>query len=202
MNKEKLLKQLKQDYLDGRELNLIGFWGNENDTPEERTFSNFHPAYFEYDINTDLNIRSVNVVRFSSSEQYFMYKKAIHFRDLESVRKITESGHKPYHYKLLGRKVTGYDDSEWAKVRYQYMLEALRLKYGNNQDLRDILLNTGDAVLVEASPFDKVWGIGLAKHDKYGNVEHDWKNPLKWRGENLLGFALMQVREEFINQDE
>lgn len=191
------LEQIKQDYRDGKQQQFIGFWGNQNDTPEEVTFSNFQECYFDYDVNLDTPLRSVNKVRFSSSEQFFMYKKAVHFKDFDSASRMLESGYKPYHYKKLGRQVKNYNDEEWAKVRYNYMLEALRLKYGKNKELKNILLNTGDAILVEASPFDRVWGVGLAKFSKRGESQPEWKNPLKWQGDNLLGLALMQVREEF-----
>lgn len=195
------IKKMKEDFLNGKPMTFIGFWGNHNDTPEEASFSNFHQTKILYDVHLDTSLRSVKTVQFSSSEQFFMYKKAVHFNDFDSVHKILEPGHSAYHYKKLGREVENFNEDEWSKVRYGYMLEALWLKYTQNAKLQDILLNTKDAILVETSPFDKVWGVGLAKKSKEGNPQKDWRNPLKWRGENLLGFALMETREKLKKED-
>lgn len=190
------LQQIREDFKENNQQEFIGFWGNKNVTQEEATFSNFYEADFVYDTNLDTPLRSVNPITFTSTEQFFMYKKAIHFDDRGIVSKIIRGGLKPFDYKKLGRKVSGYDDAEWDNVRYDYMKEALRLKYGQNDDLQKILLNTKNAILVEASPFDRIWGTGIGKQHKNGQANPDWNNPLKWQGLNLLGFALMDIREE------
>ena len=64
------------------------------------------------------------------------------------------------------------------------------LKFSQNQNFKDFLLSTGDKILVEASPYDRIWGIGMLETDNRA------ENPLLWNGENLLGFALMEVRDQ------
>ena len=194
---ENKLQTIKDEYDSGKNKRFVGFWGNRDDTPQEASFSNFHKAFFTDEVVVNVLTGEKQEVQFSSSEQYFMYLKAYHFKDSQTMKKILQPGLEAMEYKKLGREVKGYLDSEWDKVRYEYMKQALRLKYSQNKDLYNVLMGTGDAVLVEASPFDKVWGVGLAKREKYGKLNHDWRNPYKWKGSNLLGFALMDVRDEF-----
>jgi ribA/ribD-fused uncharacterized protein len=94
----------------------------------------------------------------------------------------------PGEEKLLGREVNGFDDSVWVRSRFEIVVQGNRLKFEQNPDIKEFLINTGDRVLVEASPVDNIWGVGLAADNQ--NVE----NPKLWRGLNLLGFALMEVR--------
>lgn len=203
MTPYEMLEKVKLDYKENKPQEFIGFWnGGLSDTEEEGTFSNFQRALFTVDVGGYFKLRAVKNVKFTSSEQYFMFLKAYHFNDHEMMEKMVEKGHEPYHYKMLGRQVKNYKDDEWDKVRYGYMLDALRAKYRQNKDLQKIILDTGDAILVEASPFDKIWGVGLAKSTKNGKELHDWKNPLKWRGDNLLGFALMDIREELLEDND
>lgn len=91
--------------------------------------------------------------------------------------------------KKLGRQVQGYDDAVWAKVRQQISVRGNYEKFSQNEDLKEYLLSTGDKILVEASPKDIIWGIGLDE------VSPDAPKPGNWRGQNILGFALMEVRE-------
>lgn len=150
--------------------NYIFFWKNGT------VFTNFHLCEFEYDGHT-----------FYSSEQAFMYEKAKAF-DHTAIPAILSS-RRPDHVKRLGRKIKNYKDREWDKLRYDAMVNVLRAKF-SNEDLKKTLLATGDKILVEASPFDKIWGIGLdPKQAKRTPPEH-------WHGRNLLGQALMQVRDE------
>lgn len=92
--------------------------------------------------------------------------------------------------KTLGRKVRNFDEVVWNEVKYSIVLNGNYLKSTQNPELREYLLATGDRVLAEASPYDGIWGIKMGKSDENAF------NPLKWRGENLLGFALMEVRDE------
>ena len=95
----------------------------------------------------------------------------------------------PDKVKALGRKIEGFDEALWAQARYALVVEGNRAKFSQNAALGDFLRATEEQVLVEASPVDFVWGIGLAK-------DHvDAHNPAQWRGLNLLGFALMDVRD-------
>lgn len=184
-NRQWLLREIAR----GKRFTYTGFWGNQSDTKEERSFSNFYPSKFTVDTIQGLHT-------FTCSEQYFMYLKAVEFGDLAIVRKILDNTLAPNHYKNLGRKVSGFDDNKWSRVRYQRMLDCLRAKFMQNDDLGKNLLSTGDTILVEASPFDTVWGVKLSKQTKEGKVLTQWSDPTQWRGDNLLGFALMEVRDE------
>ena len=92
--------------------------------------------------------------------------------------------------KALGRKVRNFDPQVWDKVKYSIVLNGNYYKFTQNKEMMDFLLSTGDKILVEASPLDTIWGIGL---DKDNEKAH---NIASWRGKNLLGFALMEVRDE------
>lgn len=137
---------------------------------------NWYPCHFVEDARA-----------FNCSEQYFMACKASLFGDQESLNLIMESN-SPGYQKAVGKQVEGYEDDIWAAYRVSCMFCACWLKYTQNPMLRDALLRTGSKILVEASPTDKVWGIGLSEADPRA-IEHDM-----WRGHNLLGQVLMDVR--------
>ncbi|WP_431354960.1 NADAR family protein [Enterovibrio norvegicus] len=124
---------------------------------------------------------------FPTSEHFMMFEKALMFEDTISAEKIL-SARSPKQAKWLGRRVKNYDDYLWCNKRFEVVVEANLLKFSKNKCLRDFLQNTGDNTIVEASPVDKVWGIGLAEDHQ------DVYKPDKWQGQNLLGFALMEVR--------
>lgn len=117
-----------------------------------------------------------------------MSQKASLFGDSEIMQQILSCSD-PKKIKALGRKVKGFDDAIWNKVKYSIVLNGNYHKFIQNPALKDFLLNTNDKILVEASPLDDVWGIRMAESDENAH------NPLKWRGQNLLGFALMEVRD-------
>lgn len=119
---------------------------------------------------------------FSCAEQWMMVMKAKVFHDEEMAKKILAE-RDPKKMKALGRKVKGFTDARWDDVKYQIVLEGNLAKFRQNPDLLARLLKTGDATLVEASPRDKVWGVGTSKLD-----------PAAWTGQNLLGKALMETR--------
>ncbi|MEF2277769.1 NADAR family protein [Deinococcus sp. YIM 134068] len=139
-------------------------------------FSNFHPSVF-----TDEG------VTYRWAEQYLMARKARLFGDEATLAAILAS-RTPAECKALGRRVTPYDDEVWARERYDVALDMLRLKFGQNEGLRRALLGTGDAPLVEASPTDRIWGIGFSEGEAEASRQ-------VW-GENLLGRALEEVRAE------
>ena len=120
-------------------------------------------------------------VEFISSEQALMWSKAIIFGDIETADKILKESNQR-KIKDLGRQVQGYNDAEWSSVRYNVMVTILMEKFGQNPDLKKKLLETGDEQIFEASPFDGIWGIKSIDAN------------LKIDGENLLGKALMEVR--------
>lgn len=144
-------------------------------------FSNFYKTFFE-----------MGSFQFISSEQAFMHAKAVHFKDDEIAEKILSST-TPAGAKSLGHSVKGYDEIEWDSVRLQYMIDILMAKFSQNKKLKTILLDTGDSLIAEASPSDKVWGIGFSE------TAPEAQDPSKWRGRNLLGQALMVVRANLLD---
>lgn len=139
-------------------------------------FSNFHPSKFV-----------VQGQLFHWAEQYIMYRKALEFGDHASAKRILEAK-TPAECKTLGRRVKGFDEERWAEVREQVAFDAVWHKFASHRKLREFLLNTAEQVLVEASPSDRIWGIGYAEQDAL-----DYR--FQW-GENLLGKTLMLVREK------
>jgi ribA/ribD-fused uncharacterized protein len=124
---------------------------------------------------------------YPTAEHYMMAEKARLFGAKEACRAILAAGD-PAVAKRLGRSVTGFDDELWSAKRVEIVVRGNMAKFSQHSGLKAFLLSTGDAVLVEASPTDKVWGIGLAE-------DHvDAGTPSRWPGLNLLGFALMLVR--------
>lgn len=138
-------------------------------------FSQWHRCKFSDGVNT-----------YCSAEQYMMYQKAMLFGDEEIAAKILASGDQK-KIKALGRKVKGFDEKKWIKHREEIVYQGNLLKFSGK--LKKVLLDTGDAILVEASPYDKIWGIGMAATNRFAT------DPTKWKGLNLLGKALMRVRD-------
>ena len=132
---------------------------------------------------------SVNGTDFTSMEQYMMYQKAVYFQD-ENIAEQILATNDVAQIKQLGRLVAGYDDQYWNGVRQIIVYEGLIAKFEQNDTLREELKATNDAVLVECAVKDQIWGIGLSMHDSAR------LNPKLWKGQNLLGFALMMVRNK------
>jgi len=131
----------------------------------------------------------VDGITYPTAEHFMMAEKARVFGD-HATRDQVLRANTPAQAKALGRAVTNFDDETWNAARFGIVVQANLGKFGQNLALRDFLLRTGDQVLVEAGPVDRVWGIGFAADDTRA---HD---PATWQGENLLGFALMQVRHQ------
>lgn len=131
----------------------------------------------------------VDDVRYVNAEQFMMAEKARLFDDQESLARILATT-SPREHKSLGRAVRGFDQEKWAAHRETVVVRGNLAKFSQDQDLQRELCKSGERVLVEASPFDQIWGIGLAADDPRA------QDPAKWRGQNLLGIALMRVREQ------
>lgn len=124
---------------------------------------------------------------YSSAEQFMMAGKARLFEDEDTRRRIL-AANDPSEVKQLGREVRGFNEAAWARARFDLVTRGNIAKFGQDEALRRYLLDTGDDVLVEASPTDRVWGIGLAREDQRAS------DPAAWQGLNLLGFALVRAR--------
>lgn len=149
----------------------IFFWGS--------FLSNFHDV--DEDILHDGHL-------FPTSEHIFMYEKAKLFGDLEKANEIIFA-RTPMQAKRLGREVQGFNDELWEKNREAIMIKALKAKFKKGTKEYDMLKATKNKTLVEGSPYDRIWGVGLHYDDK------KILNPNNWRGLNLLGKSLMKVRE-------
>lgn len=126
--------------------------------------------------------------RYCCAEQYMMYEKAILFGDIETGTHIMTAPNQKA-MKDYGRQVKNFNEDVWNQKKFGIVLRGNILKFSQNRELRQYLSNTRDKILVEASPYDRIWGVGMQK----GNA--DLLDPSKWKGQNLLGFALMEVRD-------
>lgn len=128
--------------------------------------------------------------KFSSMEQYMMYKKAALFQDWEIAEQILATD-QVGKIKMLGRSVKDYEDIIWNGMRQIVVYKGLLAKFEQNKILLEKLLDTEDAILAECAVRDCIWGIGLSMKDKRRFSVQEWK------GQNLLGFSLMKVRENW-----
>lgn len=166
---------------------VLCFWSPTEELEIEKgssVLSNWHPSptsLWQGKIKTD----------FPTSEHHYMAIKALTFGDEETFKKLKKA-ETPKEAKELGRQVANFNEGLWDAMRYEAMVDALRAKFFrvNGYRLKQYLLSTYPRLLAEASPYDKVWGIGLKRDDENA------QDPSKWTGQNLLGKALMQVRSE------
>ena len=178
-NNESLIEFINQ----GNRAKCIFFWGHQKPKSgiTKSCFSQWYESPFE-----------VNGVYYPTAEHYMMAEKARLFGDNEIALKIA-SANNPGAAKKLGREVLKFDNHIWIKHRFGIVVSGNKAKFSQNPDLKNFLLNTKDRVLVEASPVDKIWGIGLVADNP--SIE----NPYHWKGLNLLGYALMEVRDLVAN---
>lgn len=156
--------------------NNIYFFGEKN---ENGFMSNFYKRSFIGKIQND------ETFEFFSVEQYMMYHKALLMKDFEICKKILNAK-TCFECKKLGRKVKPWNEELWKENRLLIVYDGVFFKFSQNEDLKNKLLNTGNKTLVEASRWDKIWGIGISKKDALAGK--------KWKGMNLLGKTLMNVR--------
>ncbi|CAL1544997.1 unnamed protein product [Lymnaea stagnalis] len=149
---------------------------------KESPFSQHHPSQF-----------TIDGVVFNCAEQYMMYSKAVIFEDDEMKSKILASTN-PQEQKRFGRKVSNFVKEVWDSECENVVKRASLAKFEQNQNLREELFKTFPKTLVEASPRDRIWGIGLgASHPKAQDKK-------AWRGKNKLGYILTQVRDELMKK--
>ena len=127
-------------------------------------------------------------IEYHTAEQYMMAQKALLFGDEEIRAEIMAAKH-PKQYKALGQKVRGFVQETWDKNCCDIVIRGNIEKFSQNEEFKAFLLNTNERILVEASPFDKIWGIGMKEDDSRS------ENPTLWNGTNFLGFCLMEVRD-------
>lgn len=168
----------------GERLKFLFFWGHRPERGGRAgagCLSQWWPAPF-----------TVDAVTYPSAEHWMMWRKAMLFGDRTTAAQILAAPH-PRAAKVLGRQVTGFDEQVWQEHRYSIVVEGNLAKFSQHPELCGYLLGTSGRVLVEASPTDRIWGIGLAASDQHA------ADPCRWLGLNLLGFALMQAREQLAN---
>jgi ribA/ribD-fused uncharacterized protein len=173
--------QLLSSIRDGVQPKYLLFWGHQPPPAGgvgKGCLSQWWPAAF-----------TVDGMSYPSAEHYMMAAKAQMSGDTEAAEKILAAPH-PGAAKALGRQVRGFDEQRWAEHRFDVVVAGNMAKFGQHPELRDFLAGTGSRVLVEASPLDRVWGIGVAADDDRA------ASPERWPGLNLLGFALMEVRHQ------
>jgi ribA/ribD-fused uncharacterized protein len=166
------------------ELNFLFFWGHQPSKDGQITsscLSQWWPSPFE-----------VEGIVYPKAEHWMMSQKARLFGDDEIARRIL-SAESPKAVKQLGREAKNFDAAVWDKEKLAIVQEGSFQKFSQNAGLRDYLTATGELILVEASPVDRIWGIGLAADNA------DASNPLQWRGDNFLGFALMRARHRLLH---
>ncbi|MEU7582885.1 NADAR family protein [Streptomyces sp. NPDC041068] len=163
----------------GERVKYLHFWGHtprRDGTLGASCLSQWWPSPF-----------TVDGVAYATAEHWMMAAKARLFDDAEAEGTVL-AARTPAEAKNAGRLVRGFDEAVWARERFGIVVAGSVHKFASDAGLRDFLLGTGRRVLVEASPLDRVWGVGLAADNP--RVE----DPEKWRGPNLLGFALMEAR--------
>jgi ribA/ribD-fused uncharacterized protein len=131
---------------------------------------------------------TVEGVTYPTAEHWMMAGKARLFNDADGLAEILAAP-SPGAAKAAGRRVRQFDEATWRAASYDIVVAGNVAKFGQNDDLAEFLRRTGRRILAEASPFDRIWGIGMAR------THPDVDQPTRWRGLNLLGFALMDVRE-------
>jgi hypothetical protein len=178
MDDTQFLEDLRQRHRAGESLKYVFFWGHQPGKAgiTSSCFSQWYEAPFVIDGQ-----------RYATAEHFMMAEKAALFSDLTAKARVLEAP-TPGAAKALGRGVSGFDEAVWVENRFAIVVQANLAKFTQNPELRAFLKQTGSRILVEASPVDNVWGIGLAQDDERAN------NPNQWEGLNLLGFALMEIR--------
>lgn len=138
--------------------------------------------------------KEIPIFNFTSTEQGFMYFKALYFGDYKLADEIYNILDNPGMCKRLGRQVSGYDEAAWSSVRYEIFEDLIYQKYLQDKTLQLKLLDPkfDGKEFVEASPIDRIWGIGMSEDDP--NIV----DPSKWKGTNYLGKIITNIRQKLI----
>lgn len=154
---------------------FVFFWGG--------TFSQWAPSDFVID-----------GIKYVTAEQYMMAKKALVFKDQEAYEEIMASKN-PRDQKAIGRRVKNFNPDVWSVISREVVYQGNYAKFSQNPKMREELMATGDLEIVEASPYDKIWGIGLRESDPKA-----WDKST-WEGTNWLGIEIMRVRQKLREED-
>jgi ribA/ribD-fused uncharacterized protein len=171
---------LKKELAEHKPIEYLFFWGHkpsDDGSVIKTCMSQWWPVTFEEE-----------GIIYKTAEHYMMVGKAKLFKDIEMIDKIVTC-QTPKEAKAFGRLVKNFDPAIWDQHKCQIVTQANVLKFSQNPDLKTFLLGTGNKVIVEASPRDLIWGIGLGENNPKS------QHPNTWRGRNLLGFALMEARD-------
>ena len=172
--------QLIKEWEEGNGRPFCYFWDHDekDGTLTQSCLSQWYPSKF-----------SVGIYQYNCMEQYMMAEKADLFSDEKVREKIFESDD-PAVIQALGRTVIYLKQDVWDEFKHSIVVNGNWRKFTQNKKLRDFLHSTGENIIVEASPYDTIWGIGASAYDE------EARDPRDWKGENMLGFALMEVRDE------
>jgi len=173
------IESLVQAIEKGDKVKYLMFWGHQKSkdgTVSASCFSQWWPCAFV-----------VDNITYHTAEHWMMAQKALLFGDQQIFAKVI-SAKSPAEAKKLGRMVKNFNEKKWIENRFEIVVQGNWYKFSQHDDLKEFLIHTEDRVLVEASPVDSIWGIGLAVGNE--NAQH----PSQWKGLNLLGFSLMEVR--------
>lgn len=177
------LDWIYEEAQNNRQIKYLFFWGHQPSKDGTITASCLS-QWWECEFIVD-------DILYKSAEHWMMAEKARLFQDEEILEKIINCK-SPAEAKKLGRQVRNFEAKKWEENRYEIVKKGNYFKFKQNAEMKTFLLNTKNRILVEASPVDSIWGIGLAKDNEKSYY------PNHWKGLNLLGFALMEVRDKFI----
>jgi ribA/ribD-fused uncharacterized protein len=180
-NLEWLLKEVEKE----NRVKYVFFWGHQ---PQKDGSIGTTSMSQWFDDGTSF---VVDGIAYQTAEHWMMVEKARLFDDPEMVERILASN-SAAKAKKLGRMVHNFDSAKWEANAFEIVKQGSIHKFGQNPLLKDYLLKTGDSILVEASPLDPIWGIGLARDHEHAG------QPAFWKGRNLLGFALMEARDALL----
>lgn len=179
MKSPRSIEELTAAIASGLAPQFVFFWGHQpaaDGAVTKSCFSQWWPSSF-----------TVGGIEYRTAEHFMMAAKARLFADPIALERILAAP-SPKQAKELGRSVANFDEPTWQAHRFELIVAGNHAKFAQHPDLAAFLLATGQSNLVEASPVDRIWGIGLAANSP------DASKPAHWRGLNLLGFALMEVR--------
>ncbi|MGA4543901.1 NADAR family protein [Uniformispora flossi] len=171
----------------GKRVKFLHFWGHQpqaDGSVGAGCLSQWYPSPF-----------TVDGVTYATAEHWMMAGKARMFGDATAEKRAVKATH-PKEAKAVGREVRGFDEATWVAGRFALVVAGNVAKFGQDPALRAFLLGTGSRVLVEASPRDRIWGIGLGAQNENAD------RPENWRGLNLLGFALMETRARLASTED